>query len=369
VLRSSLVSVSVQTVPSPHVDAVPVPVHVALHVPHAVVWPSSHASAPTTIPSPHTALHAVGIAALHVQPASTVHVEEQPSPFIGGVCPSSQASPGSRSPSPHRRIAHTVGLPMSQRHPLSTVQLDEQPSPPIVSPSSQISAPRTRPSPQIPSQADGSPLHCQPPSIVHVAEQPSAPSRSPSSHASVPRTRPSPQIAVQVLGLPAVHVQPPSTAHADEQPSPRPLLPSSQPSPVVRMALPQIGPHALPLQRSPAAQGIPQPPQFAVSLVVLLQPPEAGQQVSPAAAVQTSPPATPPASGPHTQRPQLHVSPAPQTRPHAPQFVGSVWRFSQPVVQKESPPRHTGPLAPATSGPHVQWVPSHPSPAPHVPPG
>lgn len=36
-LWSSHVSVSGQTVPSPHVDPLPMPVHVALHSPHAVV--------------------------------------------------------------------------------------------------------------------------------------------------------------------------------------------------------------------------------------------------------------------------------------------------------------------------------------------
>jgi hypothetical protein len=84
-LWSSHISVSGQTIPSPHIEPVPGPVQVALQVPHGVVWLSSHASEPTVIPSPHTGLHALGIAELHVQPSSTLHVAEQPSSSLGGV--------------------------------------------------------------------------------------------------------------------------------------------------------------------------------------------------------------------------------------------------------------------------------------------
>src|SRR5206468_2620373 len=60
-----------------------------------------------------------------------------------------------------------------------------------------------------------------------VAEQQSPSVVLPSSQVSAPRSRPSPQTGVQVEGLPA-QVQPSSTAHAEAQPSPSIALPSSQ---------------------------------------------------------------------------------------------------------------------------------------------
>src|SRR2546426_663205 len=71
------------------------------------------------------------VAPLQSRPPSSVHAEEQPSPFM--VFPSSHSSPGSRTPLPHR---------------CSTRQSCEHPSPFIVFPSSHSSSGSCTPSPQ-----------------------------------------------------------------------------------------------------------------------------------------------------------------------------------------------------------------------------
>jgi len=66
------------------------------------------------------------------------------------------------------------------------VHVAEQPSPSVVLPSSQASLPPIRPSPQVVTQTDGSPLQVKPCSIMQVAEQPSPdPERYPCSR--IPR--------------------------------------------------------------------------------------------------------------------------------------------------------------------------------------
>src|SRR4051794_23809073 len=96
----------------------------------------------------------------------------------------------------------TLGCP-PHVHPTSCRQsTPEQPSPLSVWPSSQVSAPRMKPSPQIGLQVLGVPTQLKPASTWHVNEQPSPLVALPSSQASGPRSRPSPQIGTQLLGTP-----------------------------------------------------------------------------------------------------------------------------------------------------------------------
>ena len=81
-------------------------------------------------------------------------------------------------------------------------QLNEQPSPLVASSSSQVSPPRSRPSPQSGAQRLGAPAQSQPVSIWQVALQPSPPVASPSSHVSPGWKVPLPQAKVQTLGVP-----------------------------------------------------------------------------------------------------------------------------------------------------------------------
>jgi hypothetical protein len=60
------------------------------------------------------------VTTMHWKPASSAHVEEQPSPLR--LLPSSQASLGNLRPSPHT----AVQVPFAQTG--STVQVGEQPS-------------------------------------------------------------------------------------------------------------------------------------------------------------------------------------------------------------------------------------------------
>src|ERR1017187_2603033 len=76
---------------------------------------------------------------LHVQPVSMVHVELQPSPDT--VLPSSHASCGNFSPSPHTAV-HVPPL-----HLGSMVHVGEQPSYGMRLPSSHSSKPSFTPSP------------------------------------------------------------------------------------------------------------------------------------------------------------------------------------------------------------------------------
>src|SRR5258705_12733663 len=89
-------------------------------------------------------LHTDGVP-LHVQSCSTVQLALHPSlPF---ALPSSQASLPTRMPSPHFG-AHSEGTP-PHCQPVSTAQLAEQPSPPSASWSSHASAPSIAPSPHV----------------------------------------------------------------------------------------------------------------------------------------------------------------------------------------------------------------------------
>src|SRR5262245_19086433 len=94
--------------------------------------PSSHSSAPSTMPSPHFELQAAPV----VQAGSAWHVGEQPS--NGTELPSSQLSAPSALPSPHLTVVHLLGAP-SHLWPSSTRHLESQPSPSALLPSSQPS--------------------------------------------------------------------------------------------------------------------------------------------------------------------------------------------------------------------------------------
>ena len=88
--------------------------------------------------------------------------------------------------------------------------------------------PAVSPSPQVVTQALGSPAHVQPSSSVHALEQPSPLSVLSSSQASTPTRIPSPQISSQVLFSRPLQVQPTSIWHVtSEQPSSATGLPTS----------------------------------------------------------------------------------------------------------------------------------------------
>ena len=129
---------------------------------------------------------------LHVNPASMVQVDEQPSP--DRLLPSSHCSPVSRMPSPH--------LPVHAPDPAqagSTWQVDEQPSNGTVLPSSQPSAPSFLPSPQVVwwHSVTGLPVQAQPGFQRQFAEQAFFSTVMPGSHGSLPVRMPSPQSGTQ----------------------------------------------------------------------------------------------------------------------------------------------------------------------------
>jgi hypothetical protein len=76
-------------------------------------------------------------------------------------------------------------------------------------PSSQVSAPRFKPSPQIGEQTLGAPKHIHPVSIWQMLLQPSPLIASPSSQVSPLSKVPLPQTNVQTLGSP-LQLYPPS---------------------------------------------------------------------------------------------------------------------------------------------------------------
>src|ERR1700733_3513547 len=132
------------------------------------------------------------LVAVHVQPGSIVHVDEQPSPFV--VLPSSHCSLGNLRPSPHT----AVHVPPA--HFGSIVHVGEQPSYGIKLPSSHCSSPSTMPLPQWVCEQT-LPGHVQPDCTVHVAEHPRfMPLCAPRSHCSLPATTPSPHcLAMQCV--------------------------------------------------------------------------------------------------------------------------------------------------------------------------
>jgi len=73
--------------------------------------PSSQVSPPITFPSPQTVVQTVIFPGLQVKPASSVQVDEQPSPEVEP--PSSHYSFEIKMPSPHDpgQIVVTVGVP------------------------------------------------------------------------------------------------------------------------------------------------------------------------------------------------------------------------------------------------------------------
>jgi hypothetical protein len=94
--------------------------------------------------------------------------------------------------------------------------------------------------------------------------------------------------------------------------------------------------HAPDTHVSPAAQGMPHPPQFFTSLDVSLHP--FAQQVS--LPVQTGPPLQ---FGGAVQLAPTHASPGGQTWPHPPQLLGSLSMSLHPDMQHWSTPVQTGP--------------------------
>ena len=163
--------------------------------------------------------------------------------------------------------------------------------------------------------------HSAPGSIWQVLEQPSPLAELPSSQVSPPRRRPSPQRGVQ--RLPGTrHSHPASTARQSaEQPSPLDVLPSSQTSSADSAPFPQPGepwqaplmarhkpPEQQPLaQVSPAQQTSPSPPQRAqtVAAPLVVQAVPAWQLGLPVPVAQQLSPACP-------QAPQmlpLHANP------------------------------------------------------------
>jgi len=68
--------------------------------------PSSHASSPASIESPHVDEQLLGFSSLHVYPHSTVHADEHPS--SDNVSPSSHPSPGVLTPFPHTSLQTDV---------------------------------------------------------------------------------------------------------------------------------------------------------------------------------------------------------------------------------------------------------------------
>ena len=101
-------------------------------------------------------MHTVGIKALlHVQPASTTHVESQPSKAT--ILPSSHYSVPSVNVSPHTlvQVLGVVGLPPVQTQPdTEPVQSDLHIEVPSTPPSSHVSGFIFRPSPQIAEQTE-----------------------------------------------------------------------------------------------------------------------------------------------------------------------------------------------------------------------
>jgi hypothetical protein len=195
------------------------------------VLPSSHASVPATMESPHVVAHTVGGPALHEKPHSIVQEEEHPSLFWRLL--SSHCSPPMRMPSPHtgKTPPPPTHVPVVC-HPSSRSQALEQPSPLLLFPSSHSSSAARRASPQNEAQTDGTAEQLNPHSIVHDDEQPSLSAALPSSHVSRPISRPSPHMGEQRLSAhesPA-HAKPGSTEHELEQPSPSTVLPSSHSS-------------------------------------------------------------------------------------------------------------------------------------------
>ena len=119
----------------------------------------------------------------------------------------------SARPTPSRDSAYngaqTLGSP-TQLNPDSTVQKFEQPSPLVAPPSSQPSAPRTKPSPQTVPQTLGVPTQVQPVSWLQLDEQPSPLEAFPSSQVSDPLTTPSPQTGTHI---PDWQIEPPPWLH------------------------------------------------------------------------------------------------------------------------------------------------------------
>src|SRR6185436_14784586 len=98
--------------------------------------PSSQASAPSGLRSPHTvSVHTLGLPS-HLWPSSTRQTLEQPSP--DAVLPSSHGSAGAFTPSPQSAIGRQGCPAVGQLKPFSVArQLLEQPSSEFLLPSSQ----------------------------------------------------------------------------------------------------------------------------------------------------------------------------------------------------------------------------------------
>src|SRR5262245_45159923 len=164
--------------------------------------PSSHCSPGSRWASPQigtgTGMHAPP-AGGHVQPAFTCE-QSAAQPAAPVVVPSSHASLPSTTPSPHTIVDVQTwctgvggGVGVAQSKLGSVWQVPEQPSPGIELPSSQVSGASTMPSPHQTCRTHGAPTvgHCQPSSIAHDDEQPSPDVALPSSHCSPASRMPS----------------------------------------------------------------------------------------------------------------------------------------------------------------------------------
>src|SRR5450432_313514 len=127
----------------------------------------------------------LSVTTLQSNPVSSVHVELQPSPDV--KLPSSHASCGNLSPSPH------TGVHCPPAHFGSMVQVGEQPSYGIRLWSSHCSKPSNVESPQTVPWQTVVPLvvvHANPGSSLRVELHPSLEPMLPSSHCSLPAMMP-----------------------------------------------------------------------------------------------------------------------------------------------------------------------------------
>ena len=160
----------------------------------ALVLPSSQypLCGEVTLPSPQMSVHTVAVELspkVQVQSVSTAQIELQPSPFT--ELPSSQYPAVGlitlASPQRSVHVLAVVGFPNVQVHPASSLHVDDHPSPPLVFPSSQypLVGVVTFPSPHVSLQAlavELSPrVHVQSDSTAQLELHPSPSAELPSS--------------------------------------------------------------------------------------------------------------------------------------------------------------------------------------------
>lgn len=173
--------------------------------------PQSQASPVSVIPLPHTAFVQTLGDPVQLQPGSIRQVEEQPSSgLLGALLPVSHCLPSSTTPSPQ---VGSQGFPATRQvQPDSSWHVDEQPSPLTVLPSSHCLLVVNMPLPQTPRYWQGCPAvgQVQLASIWQSALQPSSialdpvflAGGTPSSHCSPGPMTPSPQDLLKVTPPP-----------------------------------------------------------------------------------------------------------------------------------------------------------------------